>query len=225
MGRFGRRTKIDGKGHRTLGQEKHWSRIASNFEERTAYVAGRKNLEEIRRRLSALALSGRVLELGCGNGTYTRVLAETAGSVVATDLSEDMVATAREHLQDLPTVQVEQQDAFALSYPDATFDAVVMVNLLHVIPDRDKAVAESRRVVKPDGQIVVVSFTTAGMGLFAKLGLLYRYRRAFGQRPKTARALTVDETRAIVETSRFEVRDARLIGTGCKAVFLHAAAH
>lgn len=207
-----------------MGQDRHWSRIASDFEERTTYVAGRKNVDEIRRALSALALSGRVLELGCGNGTYTRVLAETAESVVATDLSEDMVAAARERLQELPNVRVEPQDAFALTYPDAAFDAVIMVNLLHVIPDRDKAVAESRRVVKPDGRIAIVSFTTAGMGPLAKLGLLYRYRRAFGQRPRTARALTVTGTRAIVETARFAVRDARLIGTGCKAVFVDAAA-
>ncbi len=207
-----------------MGKEKHWSRIASDFEERTTYVAGKKNVEEIQRTLSALALSGKVLELGCGNGTYTRVIAKTADSVVATDLSEDMVAAARKRLQDLPTVQVEPQDAFALTYPDATFDAVVMVNLLHVIPDREKAVAESRRVVKADGRIIIVSFTTAGMGPLAKLGLIYRYRRAFGQRPKAARALTVAGTRAIIETARFAVQDARLIGKGCKAVFVHAAA-
>ena len=206
-----------------MDKEQHWSRFARDFEERNAYVAGKQNIDEIRCILSTLALTGRVLELGCGNGTYTGILAEKAEHVLATDLSEDMVASARVRLKDLSNVQVERQDAFALSYPDGVFDAVVMVNLLHVVPDPQNVVAECRRVLKPGGQIVVVSFTTDGMGLLAKLGLVYRYRRAYGKRPKASQVLTVAGTRSMVGAAGFAVRDADLIGVGCKAVFVHAA--
>ncbi|MBB4267048.1 methyltransferase domain-containing protein [Roseospira visakhapatnamensis] len=205
-----------------MDHENHWSRFARDFEERTHYVAGHRNLDEIRRVLSALALSGRVLELGCGNGMHTRVVADTADAVVATDLSEDMVAAAGTRLADLPNVRVERQDAAALAYPDAAFDAVLMVNLLHVIPNRAAVLAESRRVLKADGQLAVVSFTTDGMEPMAKLGLIYRYTRAYGKRPKGAQALTVGGTRAMVEAAGFIPRDACLIGDNCKAVYVHA---
>ncbi len=213
-----------GKGHVTLSKEEHWSRFSSDFEERTNYVVGKQIVEEIRRTVSALRLSGRVLELGCGDGLYTQDISETAETVVATDLSEDMVTAARQRLKDMPHVHVEQQDAVALSYPDATFDAVVMVNLLHVIPDREKAVTESRRVLKPGGGFVVISYTNAGMGLLAKIGMIYRFFRAFGKPPKAMRSLTVAETRAIIETGSVMVKDARLIGTGCKAVVVQGTA-
>ena len=215
---------LDDKGSITVDKEVHWSRFAGDFEERNTYVAGKKNIDKIRRMLSTLALSGRVLELGCGNGTYTRIIAETAETVLATDLSDDIVAAASDRLKDLTNVQVERQDAFALSYPDTTFDAVVMVNLLHVIPDPENVVAESRRVLTPDGQLVIVSFTTDGMQPLAKLGLIYRYVRSYGKPPKAARRLTVAGTRAMVGAAGFSVRHASLVGMSCKAVFLHAVA-
>jgi len=206
----------------TQDQDQHWARLAANFEDRTIYVAGKRNIDAIHRAIGALALSGRVLELGCGTGTHTRVIAETAAEVVATDLSEPMVEAAQGRLASLPHVRVERQDATNLTYPDGWFDAVVMVNLLHIVPDPDAILTESRRVVKPDGQIVIASFTTDGMGLRARLGMIYRYRRAYGKRPQGARALTVDGTRTMIETAGFTVRDGRLIGADCKAVFLHA---
>ena len=75
---------------------------------------------------------------------------------------------------------------------------VVMVNLLHVISQPENAIRESKRVLKANGKVVIVSFTTAGMGLFAKLGMTFRYLRAFGKPPAKARRLTVSLTRSMV---------------------------
>lgn len=207
-----------------MEKEKHWSRLAGDFERRLRYVAGERNIETIRAILAEQKLSGRILELGCGNGTYSDVLARTAERLHVTDLSDEMLAFCRERLKSLGNAVVEKQDCFALSFPDASFDATVMVNLLHVIPQPEKAVAESRRILKPGGTLVVISFTTDGMGFLAKAALVYRYRRAFGKRPAAARKLTVDKTRAMLEGTGFAVGEARLFGSGSKAVFARASA-
>ena len=207
-----------------MEKEQHWSRMAGDFERRLHYVAGTRNIEAIRKILAEQELAGRILELGCGNGTYSDILAGTADCLHVTDLSDQMVAFCRERLKSLTNAIVEKQDCIALSYDDASFDAAVLVNLLHVIAEPEKAIAESRRVLRPGGTLVVISFTTDGMGLFAKLALAYRYRRGFGKRPPKARKLTVNSTRALLEAAGFAVAEARLFGMGSKAVFARASA-
>ncbi len=199
-----------------------WAGMAGDFEKRVDYVAGKRNIEAIQETLAAQPLCGDVLELGCGNGTYSSNLASRADHLRVTDVSEQMLTVCRQRLGHLDNVTVEQQDCFSLSYPEGTFDAVVMVNLLHVIPEPEKALRESRRVLKDHGALIVVSFTTAGMRFHHKIGMIYRYLRAFGKPPAAARTLTPDGVRSMMEHEGFAVQDARLLGVTTKAVFVRA---
>jgi ubiquinone/menaquinone biosynthesis C-methylase UbiE len=206
-----------------MAREVYWSRFSDDFEERNNYVAGQRNIEAIRKALSEQAVSGTVLELGCGNGTYSKVLGATADRVLATDLSDEMVAASKQRLKSFSNIQVAKADCFSLPYPDGEFDWVVMVNLLHVIPEPEKAIAESRRVLKNGGGIIVVSFTMEGLGLFHKLAMVYRYLRTYGKPPETAQTLTLDKTTALLNAGGFAVKEARLVGETSKAVFVQAA--
>ena len=129
-----------------MSMENKRTGIVDDFDRRVTYVAGFNNIREIQRALSLQDLSGEVLELGSGNGTYSLVLARMARRLYATDVCERMVAVCRQKLQHLANVIVEQQDCFGLSYLKQRFDAVVMVNLLHVIADPENALRESHRV-------------------------------------------------------------------------------
>lgn len=206
-----------------MDKENHWSRIAGDFEKRVYYVAGKENIEAIQMVLSAQNLSGKVLELGCGNGTYSTTLAEKAERLHVTDLSEQMVCVCKDRLKDLDHVVAEKQDSLALSYPDESFDFVIMVNLLHVIIEPEKALRESRRVLKPNGKLIVISFTTEGMGFLSKIGMTYRYLRAFGKPPAKAKRLTVSIAKSMLEDQGLGVEEARLIGVTSKAIFVRAA--
>jgi len=202
-----------------MEKETHWSRFASDFEKRNHYVAGKRNINAIKDELHQLKLTGKVLELGCGNGTYSQVLADSTDELYATDYSEEMVSISAERLKSQKNVHVEQQDCFSLSYPDASFDAVVMVNLLHIIATPEKALQESFRVLKKNGMVVVVSFTIEGMNPFEKLGMGYRYLRTYGKPPASAQTLTVDISRKMLTNCGFTVEGAKLIGYNAKAVF------
>ncbi|MGD9161972.1 MAG: class I SAM-dependent methyltransferase [Desulfobacteraceae bacterium] len=207
-----------------MKKEKHWSRFAGDFEKRVIYVAGEHNILAIKKILDKQRLKGRVLELGCGNGTYSGTLAGNADVLHVTDFSDQMVSFCQNRLNGLANVVVEKQDCFNLSYSDREFDAVVMINLLHIVPDPEAALKEAHRVLKTGGTIVVISFTASGMSIFSKLGMMYRYFRAYGKPPAGSRILTVELTRSMMEQTGFSVILANLMGKGTKAVFARAVA-
>jgi len=89
-----------------------------------------------------------VLEVGCGTGLILSRLRPLARSVRGVDLSPGMLKLAIE--RGLP---VEQADATALPFPDASFDTVVCFKVLAHIPDVRRAVAEMCRVVRPGGVV------------------------------------------------------------------------
>ncbi len=102
----------------------------------------------------------RLLEVGVGTGYYSLGLAESVapgGTLELFDLQQEfldhvMRAAAERGLDNLvPT----RGDATALPYEDASVDAVVLTAVLGEIPDREAALAEIRRVLKPGGRLVV----------------------------------------------------------------------
>ena len=98
----------------------------------------------------------RVLEIAAGTGVVTRALAEKLPpqvSIVATDLNQAMIDHATEIGTPRP-VEWRQADAMHLLFPDAAFDAVVCQFGVMFFPDRAKAFAEARRVLKPKGLLI-----------------------------------------------------------------------
>ena len=206
-------------------KETYWSKFAADFEERTNYVVGNDHIELIKAVLSKQTDLGNTLELGCGKGTYSEILAREARHLTATDYSDEMVAVSTQRFESLENVTVEKADCFSLTYPEFSFDTVVMANLLHVIPEPEKAVEECKKVLTRDGRLIIVSFTTEGMTVFSKLGMIYRYLKTFGKPPPTAHKLTVQKTKTMLSDCGFKVDEAKLIGNKSKAIFVNAVAN
>lgn len=103
-------------------------------------------------RLDSRPLS-RVVEIAAGTGVVTRALASRlpeSVSIVATDLNPAML----DHASEVGTkraVEWRQADAMALPFPDGAFDAVLCQFGFMFFPDKVKAVAEARRVLRPGG--------------------------------------------------------------------------
>jgi SAM-dependent methyltransferase len=97
---------------------------------------------------------GRLIEVGAGFG---RLAAEYAGydEVVLLDASAVHVAAAREALGGDPRFSIVSGDAYALPYPDASFDAAVCIRVLHHFEDPGPALIEIGRVVRPGGVLVL----------------------------------------------------------------------
>ena len=97
----------------------------------------------------------RVLEVGTGPGFFAILLRELGLDVTAIDLTPAMLAEAKEnagHLAGL--ISFMEMNAEALSFEDASFDAVISRNLTWNLPHPEEALAEWTRVLKPGGLLL-----------------------------------------------------------------------
>jgi ubiquinone/menaquinone biosynthesis C-methylase UbiE len=118
--------------------------------------------------LAGLMPGMRVLDAGCGNGTYLRALRERRVTAVGCDLSPGMLRGAAH-----PALVTA--DVTALPVRDGAFDVVLAAHLLDLVPDRSTAVRELRRALAPGGTCVVV--TTGAQHLRSLRDLIERAAR------------------------------------------------
>lgn len=100
----------------------------------------------------------RVLDVATGAGHTALTLAPFVDSVVATDLTEEMLAVAAGLAAErgLDNVSFQTADAEDLPFPDASFDLVTCRIAPHHFPDVPRFLAESARVLRPAGRLAVV---------------------------------------------------------------------
>jgi SAM-dependent methyltransferase len=101
-----------------------------------------------------LARGKRVLDAGCGAGYGSAELAGAADSVVGVDVAPEAIAFATAHYQ-LPNLRFEQGSCTALPNPGGCFDLVVAFEVIEHLTDWRAFLAETRRVLAPNGQLVV----------------------------------------------------------------------
>ena len=101
-----------------------------------------------------------VLELATGTGLIAKGIVSSANHIEATDASPEMIAEAKRDNRSAK-LHFSVQDMFRLPYADKSFDAVIVSNALHIVPQPEKALAEIHRVLKDDGVLIAPTFTHA----------------------------------------------------------------
>ncbi len=206
----------------TKQKENYWSRYAGDFEERNNYVVGLKDTSMILSEVSKLKNLKNVLELGCGNGTYSKVLADNSETLLATDYSDEMVEACKYRLNAYSNIKVEKANCFDLKYKDNSFDTVFMANLLHIVPEPEKVIPQINRVLKKDGNLIILSFTTQGVTFLNKLKMIYRYLRTYGKPSPYARTLYLKKVEKMLFEQGLEIKSSQLLGKKMKAIFINA---
>lgn len=133
---------------------------------------------------------GAVLEVAAGTGALTRQLAAVLpdeAAITATDLSAAMLERAAARGAVRP-VDWRTADITDLPFPDATFDAVVCQFGLMFVPDRSRAFAESRRVLRPGGSWIFSVWDDLGHNDFAS-AIVEALRVMFPDDPPVGAAL------------------------------------
>jgi ubiquinone/menaquinone biosynthesis C-methylase UbiE len=105
----------------------------------------------------------RVLDLGCGSGWATRLLArivsdgpEGFGQVIGVDVSDEMIRVARTESKDFDNIMFVWGSATQIPWEENFFDKVLSVESFYYYPDQDRALAELFRVMAPKGRLFIL---------------------------------------------------------------------
>ena len=136
-----------------------WDRNAGRYDrfmrkDRAAY-------DEMYELIRPVVRDKTVLELATGTGLIAKHIVNAAAHIEATDASPEMILEAKRNNRSAK-LHFSVQDMFRLPYADKSFDAVIVSNALHIVPQPEKALQEIRRVLKDDGVLIAPTFTHAG---------------------------------------------------------------
>lgn len=115
---------------------------------------------------AAERVGGRILEVGIGTGISLQ-LYSACNRIVGIDLSPEMLRKARRRVAALSLINVEQltiMDAEHLSFPDASFDAVVASHVISTVPHPLLALNECARMLKSGGELILINRVGADSG-------------------------------------------------------------
>jgi len=145
---------------------------------------------------AAERVGGRILEVGIGTGMSLADYSRTS-RICGVDISEPMLRKAQERVLELGLSNVEGlwvMDAEHLSFPDASFDVVVAQYVITTVPNPEATLDECARILKPGGEIVLVSPGGRGSGIAARLGAVVH---ADGAQARLAHGILLRALRAL----------------------------
>ena len=119
-----------------------------------------------------------VLELATGTGLIAKHIVNAAALVEATDASAEMIAEAKRDNHSAK-LHFSVQDMFRLPYANQSFDVVIVSNVLHIVPQPEKALQEIKRVLKDDGVLIAPTFTHAGNSFRGKVKAFFMRMAGF----------------------------------------------
>jgi len=106
--------------------------------------------------------AGDLLDVGCGTGLYWPVLSKYCKHVTGIDFSEAMISEAERLIKakGLRNIEAKVQNGEDLDFPSETFNSILCMDVLHHIPDINRAVSNFHRILKPGGRLFAVEPNT-----------------------------------------------------------------
>jgi len=205
-----------GIGHRSAGKiigmaaleddARFWNRTARKYAaDPIADQAGyERSLDATRRYLKRSDLA---VEFGCGTGSTALSLAASVERIVATDLSSEMIAIAREKAsaQGIGNVAFEVGTFANAQWADATFDVAMAFNVLHLTPAPPDALAAVHRVLRPGG--LFISKTPCLKLMNPAIRALVPLMRFVGQAPSSVAFFSADALENMIAAAGFEIEE------------------
>lgn len=180
-----------------------WNRMAARYARQPIADedAYRRKLETTQ---SYLRPDMEVLEIGCGTGTTALIHAPFVRHIRAVDYSAGMIGIARGKAEagNVANVTFEQSTIEGLDAPDAHYDVVLALSILHLLDDRRGALAGIHRLLKPGGLLVASTACIGDMSL--PLRLLVPVFRVLPFMP-SVRVFTAEELKRSVVEAGFAI--------------------
>jgi ubiquinone/menaquinone biosynthesis C-methylase UbiE len=205
--------------------EKLWDSSAANYdktEERFEHIHSRSR-ENARKHLKD---GDVVLDYGCGTGTTSCDVVHLVKEIHAIDISSKMIEIAREKADagNIQNAHFEQADVFDERFKAASFDVILVFNMLHTVPDPQAVVRRIHELLKPGGLVVSVTPCLRDrMSLLVRMKIqLVQILCLLGIIPVPIRRITNSEIDALTERGDFQTIDTERIYKGASSYFLVA---
>ena len=146
--------------NRQIKEKKFWDKFALKYDAYMKRTLDKTYLSIIKNMKEDLKQTDRVLEIGAGTGIITFAICSKVASIVATDISHEMIKVAQQKLkeQKLTNIDFQVQDSYKLDFSDNFFDVVIATNVLHLLYEPEKAIREVKRVVRGNGVFIAPNF-------------------------------------------------------------------
>ena len=135
-----------------------WNRYAKLYDFETNRFSGKAYSAMYRLMASVFSPDMNVLEVATGTGLIAINIAVNVRHVEATDFSPKMIDSAKKK-KSPGNVRFSVEDATDLSFEDNSFDAVIISNALHIMPDPVKALSSISRVLKPERLLIAPTYS------------------------------------------------------------------
>ena len=106
----------------------------------------------------------RVLECACGTGAISIFIAPVCKELIASDYSVGMLKQAKKKLKNYDNIDYRRVDITDIEAEDNSFDVVVAGNVIHLLPDPQRAMKELTRVCKDGGRLVIPTYINGDEG-------------------------------------------------------------
>jgi len=196
-----------------------WDRIADRYSKRP--VADEAAYQEKLRITREYFEPGmEVLEFGCGTGSTAIAHAPFVKHIRAIDISARMIeiAKAKAEAEQIRNVTFEQSGIEGISVPDQTIDVVLGLSILHLLDNKEQAIAEVYRMLRPGG--IFVSSTACIGDTMKFFKLILPLGNFFGLIP-LVRVFTTQDLKDSLTDGGFEIEHEWQPDSG-KAVFIVA---
>lgn len=162
------------------------------------------------RSLSYLSAKDSILEIGCGSGATALRFAKSVCHVTASDISPVMIehANQKKAEEGMQNIAFHAGTVFDHDPRDQRFDAVFALNVLHLVPDVDAALAHIAKLVKPGGYFIsktgcINSTRPAALRMVMKAGI--KGMQMVGKAPRHIQYLTTKGLAQQIEKSGFQI--------------------
>ena len=190
----------------------HWGQAAHAYDAEYRNVVGEAFENEIRSWLARqFTGADEVLELGCGTGIFSAMIAERVKHLTATDFSPEMLEQATQRLGGYDNVEIRTEDACHTSFADDSFSAVLAVNLLHHADAPATVVRECHRVLTPGGKVVVIDCAGHDTSLWSWIRMSLGYLRRRGRPREDHHHFSPDDLVALITGAGLAVQETTLI--------------
>jgi ubiquinone/menaquinone biosynthesis C-methylase UbiE len=169
--------------------------------------------------------SMKVLDVGCGTGTHLEIYRRSGCELYGIDLSQSMLNIARNRLGE--EVDLRLGDALKLPYKNGAFDLILCMLTLHEM-DQDtrlSVIAEMKRVLKPDGHILLIDFHAGparSLKSWLKKLIIFLSEVAAGRRHfrNYRHFISIGGLPTLIEESRLMINREKVVGGETMALYL-----